>query len=60
MKLIAFGLSFSVLAPRLAAASAYAAEAAGKKPHLIYISKPETDNTNNKKSQEDNTAEVIN
>ena len=60
MKLIAFGLSFSVLAPRLAAASAYAAEAAGKKPLIIYFSMPETDNPNNMTREEDNSAVVIN
>ena len=59
MKLIAFGISFSVLAPTLATTSAYAA-AVGKKPLIVYFSMPETDNPDNMTREEDNSAVVIN
>ena len=59
MKLIAFGLSFSVLAPTLATTSAYAA-AVGKNPLIVYFSMPETDNPDNMTREEDNSAVVIN
>lgn len=58
MKLIAFGLSFSVLAPTLAATSTYAA-AVGKKPLIVYFSMPETDNPDNMTREEDNSTVVI-
>ena len=59
MKMIAFGLSFSVLAPTLANTSAYAAETAGKKPLIVYFSMPETDNPQNMTREEENSTVVI-
>ena len=59
MKMIAFGLSFSVLAPTLANTSAYAANTAGKKPLIVYFSMPETDNPQNMTREEENSTVVI-
>ena len=59
MKMIAFGLSFSVIAPTLANTSAYTAETAGKKPLIVYFSMPETDNPQNMTREEENSTVVI-
>ena len=59
MKLIAFSLSFSVLAPTLATTFAHAA-AVGKKPLVVYFSMPETDTPDNMTREEDNSTVVIN
>lgn len=60
MKMMAFGLSFGVLAPVLPTASAYAAETAGKKPLVVYFSMPETDNPHNMTWDEANSVVVVN
>lgn len=60
MKMMAFGLSFGVLAPVLPTASAYAAETAGKKPLVVYFSMPETDNPHNMRRDEANSVVVVN
>lgn len=59
MKLIAFSLSFNVLAPTLATTSAHAA-AVGKKPLVVYFSMPETDTPDNMTREEDSSTVVIN
>lgn len=60
MKMIAFGLSFGVLASTLTNISAYAAETARKKPLIVYFSMPETDNPHNMSREEENSTVVIN
>ena len=59
IRLIAFGLSFSMLTTTLAAASAPAADIAGKKPLVVYFSLPETNDPDGMTREEENSTVVI-
>lgn len=59
IRLIAFGLSLSMLTTTLTAASAPAAGIAGKKPLVVYFSLPETDDPDGMTREEENSTVVI-